>query len=93
MFTTRNPLLDSDERLTLENVSFPSSDGAIFTSLTSFYSTKVSRLFVIYLFEQVDVLAAIQLMWTCYTHPYTHKGQPQHLELHALLFSNSVWIL
>ena len=29
------------------------------------------------------------------THPYreTHKGQPQHRELHALLFSNSVWVL
>ena len=25
-------------------------------------------LLFIYLFEQVDVLAAIQLMWTCYTH-------------------------
>ena len=23
------------------------------------------------------------------TRPYTHKGQPQHRELHALLFSNS----
>ena len=32
-------------------------------------------LFVIYLFEQVEVLAAIQLMWTCYTHPpiYTQR--------------------
>ena len=29
------------------------------------------------------------------THPgrKTHKGQPQHRELHALLFSNSVWVL
>ena len=26
-------------------------------------------LFVIYLFKQVEVLAAVQLMWTCYTHP------------------------
>ena len=26
-------------------------------------------LFVIYFFERVEVLAAIQLMWTCYTHP------------------------
>ena len=50
-------------------------------------------LFFIYLFEQVEVLAAIQLMWTCYTHPYTHRGQPQHRELHPLLFSNSVWVL
>ena len=36
---------------------------------------------VIYLFEQVEVLAAIKQMWTCYTHPYTHKGQPQHTTL------------
>ena len=28
-------------------------------------------LFVIYLFEHVEVLAAIKLMWTCYTHQYT----------------------
>ena len=44
----------------------------------------------IYLFEKVEVFAAIKPMWTFYTHPYTHKGQPQHRELHALLFSNSV---
>ena len=25
--------------------------------------------YVIYLFEQVEILAAIQLMCTCYTHP------------------------
>ena len=50
-------------------------------------------LFVVYLFEQVEVLAAIKLMWTCYTHPYTHKGQPQQRELHALLFSISVRVL
>ena len=42
-------------------------------------------LFVIYLLERVEVLAAIKLMWTCHTHPYNHKGQPQHLELHALV--------
>ena len=24
---------------------------------------------------------------------YFHRGQPQHRELHALLFSNSVWVL
>ena len=29
-------------------------------------------LIVIYLFKQAEVLAAIQLMWTCYTHPPTH---------------------
>ena len=31
--------------------------------------------FVCYLnlFEQVEVLAAIQLMWTCYTHPPIHS--------------------
>ena len=40
-------------------------------------------LFVLYLFEQVEVLAAIQLTWTCFTHPYTHRGQPQHRELHT----------
>ena len=47
---------------------------------------------VIYSLEQVEVriLIAIKPMWTFYTHPYTHKGQPQHRELHALLFSNSV---
>ena len=27
------------------------------------------------------------------TRPYTHKGEPQHRALHALLFSNSVWVL
>ena len=29
----------------------------------------------VYLLKQVDVLAAIQLMWTCYTHPsiYTQR--------------------
>ena len=45
-------------------------------------------LFVTYLFAQVEVPAAIQLMWTCYisTHWYSHKGQPHHWELHALLF-------
>ena len=30
----------------------------------------------IYLFEQVEVLATIKLMLTCYTHPYTHKELP-----------------
>ena len=32
-------------------------------------------LYVINLFEQVEVLAAIRLMWTCYTHPpiYTQR--------------------
>ena len=30
-------------------------------------------LFVIYLFEQVEVLTAIKLMWTCHTHPYTQR--------------------
>ena len=38
--------------------------------------------------------AAIKLMWTCYTHPHFHKGQrPQHWELRALLFTNSVLVL
>ena len=40
-----------------------------------FSSPRIKRsLFVIYLFE-VEVLAAIQLMWTCYTHPpiYTQR--------------------
>ena len=61
------------------------------------FETSMNRclfcLFVIYLSEQVEVLAAIQLMWTCYsnppTHPYNHKGQPQHRELNPPLFSNS----
>ena len=30
-------------------------------------------LFAIYLFKQVEVLAAIQLMWICYTHPPIHS--------------------
>ena len=34
-------------------------------------------IFVIYFFAQVEVLWAFKLMWTCYTHPYIHKGQPQ----------------
>ena len=34
-------------------------------------------IFVIYFFEQVEVLWAITLMWTCHTHPYIHKGQSQ----------------
>ena len=32
----------------------------------------------------------LKLMWNCYTHGYIHKEQPQHCELHALLFSNSL---
>jgi len=43
-----------------------------------------SFLLFIYLFEQVEILPAIQLMWTCYTHQYTHKVQPQNRELHSL---------
>jgi len=35
----------------------------------------------VYLFEQVEVLAAIKLMWTCYTHMYIHKGQPHQVVL------------
>ena len=51
-------------------------------------------LFVIYLFEQVEVLAAMQLMWTCYTHPpiYTQRTAttpgtsfPTLLERHVIL--------
>ena len=32
--------------------------------------------YVIYLFEQVEVSATNQLMWTCYTHPpiYSHHN-------------------
>ena len=48
---------------------------------------------VIYLLERVEVLVAIKLMWTWYTHSYIHKGQPQHRQPHAthsLLFSNSM---
>ena len=35
-------------------------------------------LLLICLFQQVDVLAAIKLMWTCYTNPHIHKGQLKH---------------
>ena len=46
------------------------------------------------LFEQVDVLAALRqiLIPPTYTtcHPYHHKGQPQHQELHRLLFSKLI---
>ena len=46
---------------------------------------------VIYLIEQVKVfflqlLADVDLL-------HFHRGQPQHRELHALLFSNGVWVL
>ena len=44
---------------------------------------------VFYLIEQVkfwQVLADVDLL-------YFHRGQPQHRELHALLFSNNVWVL
>ena len=38
-------------------------------------SSSITCMFVIYFFERVEVLAAIQLMWTCYTHPsiYTQR--------------------
>ena len=42
-----------------------------------------------YLVEQVEfsqLLADVDLL-------YFHRGQPQYRELHALLFSNSVWVL
>ena len=43
--------------------------------------------------SRLRFMAAIKLMWTCYTHSHFHKGQtPQHRELRALLFTNSVWI-
>ena len=46
---------------------------------------------VFYLIEQVkfffwQLLADVDLL-------YFHRGQPQHRELHALLFSNNVWVL
>jgi len=45
---------------------------------------------VFYLIEQVkflwQLLADVELL-------YFHGGQPQHRELHTLLFSNSVWVL
>ena len=54
----------------------------------------VKKLFFTYLFEQVKVLSAIQLMWTCYTQQYAHKEVlPQQCKLHALLFLKSVWVL
>ena len=43
----------------------------------------------LYLIEQVkflQLLADVDLL-------YFHRGQPQHRELHALLFSNDVWVL
>ena len=44
----------------------------------------VCLLSVFYLIEQL--LADVDLL-------YFHRGQPQHRELHALLFSNNVWVL
>ena len=45
---------------------------------------------VFYLIEQVkffwQLLADVDLL-------YFHRGQPQHREHHALLFSNNVWVL
>ena len=44
---------------------------------------------VFYLIEQVkfwQLLADADLL-------YFHRGQPQHRELHALLFSNNVWVI
>ena len=43
----------------------------------------------LYLIKQVkflQLLADVDLL-------YFHRGQPQHRELHALLFSNNVWVL
>ena len=43
----------------------------------------------LYLIEQVkflQLLADVDLL-------YFHRGQPQHRELHDLLFSNDVWVL
>ena len=51
-------------------------------------------LLFIYLFKQVEVLAAIQLMWTCYTHPpiYTQRTATTPGTSSPILFSNSVWV-
>jgi len=38
----------------------------------------VKKLFFTYLFEQVKVLSAIQLMWTCYTQQYTLTKKCSH---------------
>ena len=59
--------------------------GALLFTLLSFYFT------FFYLIEQVEfffwqLLADADLL-------YFHRGQLQHRELHALLFSNSVWVL
>lgn len=40
-----------------------------------------AKSYVVCLFEQVEVLAAIKLMWTCYTHLYIRKGQPVQVVL------------
>ena len=50
----------------------PSHAGAFYLSCYYYY---LFILLFIYLFEQVEVLAAIQLMWSCYTHPpiYTQR--------------------
>ena len=47
---------------------------------------RMPDLLFLYLNEQVELLADVDLL-------YFQRGQPQHRELHTLLFSNGVWVL
>ena len=50
---------------------------------------RMPDLFFLYLIEQVEfsqLLADVDLL-------YFQRGQPQHREIHTLLFSNGVWVL
>ena len=53
---------------------------------------RIVCLFVIYWFEQVEVLAAIQLMWTCYTHPSIYSQRTPHpRRLESLTISGCIY--
>ena len=53
----------------------------------SFLFDRAGRVFVFFVFVFFwQLLADVDLL-------YFHRGQPQHRELHALLFSNNVWVL
>ena len=41
-------------------------------------------------FEQVEVLAAIQLMWTCYTHPPIHSQKESHNSGISISYSSRI---
>ena len=55
-----------------------------YLSLSVFYLIEQVKVFFFFFFLQL--LAVVDLL-------QFHRGQPQHRELHALLFSNSVWVL